>query len=100
MTRRTLIGFFAILLIAVGIPLWVNSGNSATMEGIASGCIRAGLVMTALYLAYPVVSRAPPWMYGAIAIGCLLVVLNKKNILWVVPALYLLWFIKPKTKQA
>ena len=65
--RRPIIGLLSIgLLIAAAFLLLVRGGNDLVL---GSACLRVGLLLGAVWLAYPQVSRIPPWMFGTILVS-------------------------------
>src|SRR5262245_29444666 len=70
MSRRSL-GIAAALLLGVGVLIWWRGPGGENALGLAFGCIRVGLVLGALWLAYPqliALAKAVPgslWGYFA-----------------------------------
>src|SRR5262245_60625768 len=98
--NRKLLGWIALLLLAVGgLVAWQGpaGGNAA---GIAGPCVKAGLVLGALWLALPQITRffanVPRWFIAAGAGAAVLCVVNPWLILLVLPALPVLWFFAPR----
>ena len=100
--NRKLLGLIALLLLAVGgIVAWQGpAGGSAA--GFAGPCVKAGLVLGALWLALPQITRfftsVPRWLIVAGAAGAVLCVINPWLILLALPALPLLWFLLPRPR--
>jgi hypothetical protein len=67
MSRKSL-GIAAALLLAVGIFIWWRGPGGENALGLAYGCIRVGLVLGALWLAFPqilaLMKGAPGWLVG------------------------------------
>jgi len=99
MNRNTL-GLIALLLIVVGgIAAWRGPAGGSAL-GFAGPCVKAGLVLGALWLALPQImsffARAPRWLLAASGIGVVLCVVNPWLILLAIPALAALWFYGPR----
>jgi len=75
--RRHLLGLITLCFLVAAFILFA-SGSS----GPASICFKSGLVLGAIWLAYPQVkdlfSRSPNWMKVAIALGLVLFVISPK----------------------
>src|SRR5215471_16382442 len=97
--NRKLLGIIALLLLGVGglIAWQAPAGGQAT--GVAGPCIKAGLVLAALWLALPQITRfftnVPRWLIAAGAAGAVLCVVNPWLILLALPALPVLWYFAP-----
>jgi hypothetical protein len=100
--NRSLLGIIALLLLAVGgLVAWqAPAGGNAT--GIAGPCVKAGLVLAALWLALPQINRfftsIPRWLIAAGAAAAVLCVINPWLILLALPALPVLWFLLPRQR--
>jgi hypothetical protein len=97
--NRKLLGWIALLLIAVGVSaIW--SGPPGGAAGFAGPCIKAGLVLGALWLALPQITKfftnVPRWLIAAGAAAVVVCVINPWLILLALPALPLLWFFAPR----
>lgn len=64
--RRTTLGILAVLLLVVGIIAAFRGPEDGSAAGFAGGAVRVGLVLGALWLAWPqlasLASRAPRWI--------------------------------------
>ena len=88
--HRLLIGIIALgLLIAAGVLY--SQGYAEKNVMVLSGCIRMGLVLGAVWLAYDqvhqIIRRTPPWVAGAIGICLLVIVVRPKALLALAPLL-------------
>jgi hypothetical protein len=105
--RRHLLGVFGAVFLATGISLLIAKGiDDSRWSMMASICVRVGLTLGALWLAFPqlidLTSRVPPWMLAAIVIGGLVIIARPRTILYVGPALaaiavlqFIGWLFKP-----
>ena len=98
--NRTHLGFCALALLAIGGIAYRSFPGDANAVGFAGGCIRMGVVLGALWLAWPQItgflSRAPRWLLVASGIAIVVCVVKPILLLLAVPALALLWFFGPK----
>ncbi len=97
MSRHTL-GVVAIFLLIVGgiIALQQPEGGAA----FAGACIRVGMVLGAVWLAWPQVAsfwnKTPRWLLIASAVAVVVCVVHPLLALAAIPVLALLWFAGPK----
>lgn len=93
--RRRLVLIIAIVLLSVsaGVSWWF--GDDSTARFAASGTGRIGLVMAALWLAWPSLRRPAAWLPPGIAVGVVIalavVAFQPRLIVVVVPAVGLLF---------
>jgi hypothetical protein len=104
--RRHGFGIFGLLFLgALGVIVF-GYGLSDETQFVASICMRVGLVLCAIWLAYPqlekITQRVPPWMLGCILLGMLVVVVRPRMILYLAPVLaaiavlqFVGWLFKP-----
>ncbi len=97
MPRRASIGIIGIvLLIAGGVLYGIYGVQGGTGSAICGACVRVGIVMLALWLAFPQVSRVPPWIYGCSLAALIVIAAKPRAIIWVGPALVALWLLRPR----
>ena len=93
---RMLLGILAVALLLGGGVMLLTSPEGGVGLTVSGGCIRMGLVVGALWLAYPQIisflSTTPKWLLTVSAIGVVFVVVNPKLLLFVIPAVLGLWF--------
>lgn len=69
--RRKTLGIAAMLLLAVGVIAALRGPEDGSARGFAGGCIRVGLVLGALWLAWPQIqgmfTRLPQRLAGWLA---------------------------------
>jgi hypothetical protein len=64
---------------------------------LGAACIKVGMVMFAVWLAYPDIRRVPTWMFVSCLIGLAVVVWRWQLIVIVLPTLVAFWLIRPRT---
>jgi len=88
--RRTILGSLSLALL-MGAGGLVLRGMVDEYPLAFSACLRMGLVLGAIWLAYEqvyeIVRRTPPWMMGGAALGLLVVVIRPRAIVAVGPLL-------------
>ena len=88
--HRMLIGIIALALLVTAAVLYAQ-GLAEKHVLVLSGCLRMGLVLGAIWLAYDqvrdIARKTPPWVAGAILICLLVVVVRPRAIFAVGPLL-------------
>ncbi len=88
--RRTLLGILALSFLSVAGGIFLR-GSASDYTLVLSVCLRMGLVLGALWLAFDqvhdMIRRTPPWVMGGIALGMIVVVVRPRAILAVAPLL-------------
>jgi hypothetical protein len=85
-----------VLLVGVIVALQQPEGGAA----FAGACIRVGMILAALWLAWPQIARywgqTPRWLLIAAAVALVICVIHPMYALAAVPILALLWFLGPR----
>jgi hypothetical protein len=96
------LGLFAVVVFAYGL--------TDETQFVASICVRVGLVLCAIWLAYPqlekITQRVPPWMLGCIVLGMLIIIVRPRMVIYLAPVLaaiavlqFVGWLFKPLPQQ-
>jgi Na+/phosphate symporter len=103
--RRHIIGILALLLLTFGLwQIFFSTDSSSALSFIGNSGIRIGLVLAALWLAFPEVKRVakfiesmPSWFFylSLAALFAAGVIKHPAAILLIVPVLFLMWMLKP-----
>lgn len=104
--QRKAIGILKSKIVALGL-IWPlvqpESGDTLPLA-----CWRVAIVLGALWLAFPQVSKLPPWQVagvtGAFVViaarpKLLLILLRPKVLVVAIPVLALLWFLRPRKNE-
>jgi hypothetical protein len=98
--NRTLLGLCAVMLLGTGGGMLLAGTDDSTSTSFAAGCLRVGLVLAAMWLALPqlsrILTRTPRWLLVALGIGAVVIVVRPILALIVLPALAALWILAPK----
>ncbi len=106
--RRHALGIASVILLLLALGLWWRwPQDSAAAVAI---CVRAGLVLGAIWLALPQLSRliaaVPVWMVFACGISALVLIARPRTIVFIGPALgsalllhFLGWFLRQPPKR-
>ncbi|MDX1945429.1 MAG: hypothetical protein SFU86_08470 [Pirellulaceae bacterium] len=66
--RRATLGILALFLLVLGFVIALRGPADGSAAGLAGGCVRVGLVLGAMWLAWPqiltLVTSAPRWLMG------------------------------------
>ncbi|MEX0792185.1 MAG: hypothetical protein WD045_03560 [Pirellulaceae bacterium] len=83
------------LLIAAG--FYIAGGETAIRVPEMQGALfKVGLVMAAIWLAYPNLKRLPAWLAVGCCVGAILIAIHRRLALFVIPLLVLAWFLRPR----
>ncbi|MEX0937292.1 MAG: hypothetical protein WDZ59_05475 [Pirellulales bacterium] len=98
--HRTTVGITAAVLLSTAavLAVWQPTGWDGHQPMLAA-CLRVGLVLGALWLAHPQLSRMPSWLFGVAVALAVVVALRPKLIVLVVPLAIILWLVKPRASR-
>jgi len=78
----------------IGASFFVSVEESLVVA--AAVCMKAGLTLGAIWLAYPQLKVGPKWFYGLVAVGCGIVLISAKAVLIVGPILLAAWLFSAR----
>ena len=92
-------GLFGVAFLIGGVSLLLVKGASDSQWSMfASICIRVGLMLGAIWLAFPqlvgLMKRFPPWLMGAITVSGLVVAARPRMILYLGPVVAAIAFLQ------
>jgi hypothetical protein len=93
--HRPTLGWIAIALLAASVALTLTGSESTFLR---DGSARAGVVLGLVWLALPQLSGLPRSSLWGIAIAGAVVVWRPKLLLLVVPALVVMWLLRPRRR--
>jgi hypothetical protein len=98
--NRWLIGAISVVLLTVGalLAVWPIAGDyDAAFQG---ACVRLGILMGAIWLAYPQARRIPPWIALAVLAAVAAIAIRPKHAAFIaLPLLALYLALHPNTWQ-
>lgn len=105
--RRHILGILALLFLVGGVAFWIWPPRPGSMEFLHGTCIKVGLVLAAIWAAYPQLVRLPGWVFGAIVAGMVMLAVRPKVTgtvliaalrysVYLVPLLVILWLLRPR----
>lgn len=93
--RRHAFGIFALIFVIAGVYFALQPPRETT-QWFYGVLLRVGLVLGALWLAYPELSRVPPWLFGVLAVAIGIVMVRPRLIIIVAPAVVAIWILRPR----
>lgn len=98
--RRHALGILGLMLLIGGIFFAFGWSAPSSTQSASGSMIKIGLVLGALWLAWPQVDRflakTPAWLLATSLIGIILIVVRPITALIVLPCLALLWLFGPR----
>jgi hypothetical protein len=97
--RRHAFGLIGILFLALAIVGLVYAGSGGAQRSMAASiCMRVGLVLGAIWLAYPqlkqIVERVPAWMMVSVGLAVAVLVVRPRAILAIGPVLLVIFVLQ------
>ena len=97
--RRHIMGLFGLAFLVGGLVLLLVKGTGDSQWSMfASICIRVGMMLGAIWLAFPQVvglaKRFPPWLMATVAISGLVVAARPRMILYLGPVVAAIAFLQ------
>ncbi|MFT7639514.1 MAG: hypothetical protein ACI9G1_001250 [Pirellulaceae bacterium] len=107
--RRHFCGILGVSALIGWVVLYF-SGSNETSQAMAGGCLKAGLIFSALWLAYPqiesIIDRTPKWFFYALVGGLCAVAIRRELIILVIPIIIAFmilegwkWLMTPPKRQ-
>jgi len=94
--HRPTIGIIALVLLASALLLWLRPLDWGGQQALLAACVRVGVVMSALWLAHPQVSRLPAWFLPTLLVAAIVVAIRPKLIVLAVPLIIALCILRPR----
>ena len=97
--RRHGFGIAAILFLIVGCLYWWRTpiGVETWVQGAT---VRIGLVLAAIWLAYPELKKIPGWLCAVLLVALAVVAIRPRLIVVVVPAVIAIWILRPRRPKS
>lgn len=93
---RNKIGIVSLITLVTSAAMWVFGGTDSSFITVQGSLLKVGLVMGAVWLAYPQLAMLPIWL-ATIGVGSVLaVLLFKKAAIFVIPLLIIIWLLRPR----
>lgn len=96
---RTKIGIIAAICLLVSAGFYVVGDEAAIRVPEMQGALfKVGLVMAAIWLAYPNLKRLPGWLAVGCCVGAILIAIHRRLALLVIPLLIVAWLLRPRNR--
>ena len=96
--RRHAIGIIAVLLLGTAGVLWLWPIAGDGSLGLRAACLRVGVLMAVLWIAYTDVQRIPAWILGVVPVLIALVALRPRLFPYVFPIVICIAILRPRKK--
>ena len=97
--QRHAFGIIGIIFLTVWAYSSLQAEQVQSGSFVAAMAIRVGLVLVALWWAYPELSRVPRWMYGVLLAGMVIIMIQPRMLVLVVPAVIAIWLLRPRSES-
>ena len=98
--HRPTVGLLAIALLSAWVALWIWPLEWEGNHALQGACLRVGLVMGALWLALPQLHRVPGWLVVLTTVVAVVVALQPRRAVVLVPVLIAAWLLRPRKRKA
>lgn len=97
--KRQMLGLLALAMLVGGVAIYLAGVVAASFASLSGPLLRAGLVLGALWLAWPqlgrIVTRIPQWLAVGFAVILFVGIIRPRFLFVIVPLALLLWFLGP-----
>jgi hypothetical protein len=94
-----MLGLLAIAMLVGGVAIYLAGVVAASFASLSGPLLRAGLVLGALWLAWPqlgrIITRLPQWLAVAAAAILFVGIIRPRFLFVIIPLALLLWFLGP-----
>ena len=97
--RRLGFGIAAVFFLIAGCYFWWRSPRGAEIW-VQGAAVRIGLVLTAIWLAYPELKRIPGWLSAVLLIAFAVVAIRPRLVVVVAPAIFAIWILRPRQPKS
>lgn len=98
---RTKIAFFSVVCLGIALVFYLFGDVAGIRIPEMQGALfKVGLVLAAIWLAYPNLQRLPVWLSVGFCLGAILIALHRRLAMVVIPLMIVAWFLRPRNKTA
>jgi hypothetical protein len=94
--RRHAVGLIALVLLLSGLALWLWAPDGDMSQMMLAACLRVGMLMTVVWLAYRDVERLPPWLLGMLPLMLLVLLVSRKWFFMFLPLILAMAILRPR----
>jgi len=99
LSKRSQIGLISLVTLLAAGAILLFAEDQAYYGPAQAALLRIGLVMGAVWIGYPQISKLPVWLATVGVLSVLAVLLFKKAAIVVIPLLILIWLLRPRTTK-
>ncbi|MEW4565687.1 hypothetical protein AB1K70_24410 [Bremerella sp. JC770] len=99
LSKRSQIGLISLTALAISGAIWLFAEDQAYFGPVQAVLFRIGLVLGAVWIGYPQISRLPIWLATIGIVSVLSVLLFKKAAIVVIPLFILIWLLRPRPSK-
>ena len=99
LSKRSQIGLISLTALAVAGGIWLFAEDQGYYGPVQAALLRIGLVMGAIWIGYPQISKLPIWLATIGIVSVLTILLFKKAAIIVIPLLILIWLLRPRPSK-
>ena len=99
LSKRSQIGIIAIVTLSASAAILLFAEDQAYYGPAQAALLRIGLVMGAVWIGYPQISKLPIWLATIGIVSVLSILLFKKAAIVVIPLLILIWLLRPRPSK-
>jgi len=95
--RRHAVALIALVLLAIGSALWLWAPDSnGPMEMAQMACVKIGILMAIVWVAYRDVERLPRWLLVLFPLMLALAAFQPRRFVFLLPLVLALLFFRPR----
>lgn len=95
-SKRTQIGIVSLVCLVTAGSMWLFGGDDGNLIAAQAAMVKVGLVLGAVWLAFPQLAMLPVWL-ATFGVGTVLaVLLFKKAAIFLIPLLVIIWLLRPR----
>lgn len=99
LSKRSQIGLISLTTLVAAVAIWLFADDQSYYGPIQAVLLRIGLVMGAVWIGYPQISKLPIWLATIGIVSVLTVLLFKKAAIVVIPLFILIWLLRPRPSK-
>ena len=96
LSKRTQFGLLSLVLLTAAGVLWLMGIETTDYAPILSPLMRLGLVLGAVWIAWPQITKLPIWLATVGIVTVVAFLIFKKAALVLIPLLVLIYFLRPR----
>ncbi|MBA2114846.1 hypothetical protein [Bremerella alba] len=99
LSKRSQIGLISLTTLAATAAIWLFADDQSYYGPAQAALLRIGLVMGAVWIGFPQISKLPVWLATIGIVSVLAILLFKKAAIVLIPLLILIWLLRPRPSK-